>query len=93
LQSSGATKLEEADLNTWGYKLLEQKKMNKALQVFTLNTQLFPASANTYDSLAEVHWLLGDSKTAIKLYNKVLQLQPENNNAKRQLKKISMGSE
>jgi CubicO group peptidase (beta-lactamase class C family) len=93
LQSSGATKLEEADLNTWGYKLLEQKKMNKALQVFTLNTQLFPASANTYDSLAEVHWLLGDSKTAIKLYNKVLQLQPENNNAKRQLKKISMRSE
>jgi tetratricopeptide (TPR) repeat protein len=93
LQSSGATKLEEADLNTLGYKLLEQKKMNKALQVFTLNTQLFPLSANTYDSLAEVHWLLEGSNTAVKLYNKVLQLQPENNNAKRQFKKISMGSE
>lgn len=93
LQNSGATNLEEADLNTWGYQLLAQKKMNTALQVFTLNTQLFPASANTYDSLAEAHWLQGDNKRAIRLYNKVLQLQPENNNAKSQLKKIRGQSE
>jgi tetratricopeptide (TPR) repeat protein len=93
LQDSGATKLEEADLNTWGYQLLAQKKINTALQVFTLNTLLFPASANTYDSLAEAHWLQGDNKRAIKLYNKVLQLQPENSNAKSQLKKIRVQSE
>ena len=93
LQSSAATKLDEADLNVWGYQLLAQKKINKALQIFRLNTQLFPASANTYDSLAEAHWLQGNNKTAIMLYNKVLQLQPENNNAKNQLKKIRAESE
>jgi CubicO group peptidase (beta-lactamase class C family) len=92
LQNSDATKLDEADLNIWGYQLLGQKKMTKALQVFTLNTQLFPASANTYDSLAEAHWILGDNKRAIELYNKVLALQPENNNAKNQLKKIRVQS-
>ena len=58
LQKSGVTTLEEADLNTWGYQLLGMKKMSKAVYVFTLNTQLFPSSANTYDSLAEAHWLM-----------------------------------
>ncbi|MFT5839089.1 MAG: CubicO group peptidase (beta-lactamase class C family) [Flavobacteriales bacterium] len=93
LQNSGVIKPNEADLNTWGYQLIAQKKMSKALQVFTLNTQLFPASANTYDSLAEVYWLLEDNKRAVILYNKVLELQPENDHAKNQLKKIKVQSE
>lgn len=93
LQSSDATKLDESSLNTWGYQLVAQKKRKKAVQVFTLNTQFFPESANTFDSLAEAYWLLGHSNRAIELYKKVLQLQPENNNAKNQLKKISAQSE
>jgi CubicO group peptidase (beta-lactamase class C family) len=88
MQNQGVITLVEADLNTWGYQLLGRKKIDQAVRVFTLNTQYFPASANTYDSLAEAYWLLGDSKKAIKLYNKVLLLQPDNNNAKNQLKRI-----
>ncbi|WP_201765512.1 tetratricopeptide repeat protein [Paraglaciecola psychrophila] len=88
MQSQGAIKLIEVDLNTWGYQLIERKKFDQAMGVFTLNTQLFPASANTYDSLVEVYWLLGDSKKAVELYKKVLALQPDNNNAKNQLIKI-----
>lgn len=92
MQSQGTIKLTEVDLNTWGYQLLGRKEIDQAVRVFTLNTQLFPASANTYDSLAEAYWLLGDSKKAIKLYNKVIALQPDNNNAKNQLKKIKAQS-
>jgi len=92
MQRQGTIKLSEVDLNTWGYQLLGRKKFDQAMRVFTLNTQLFPASANTYDSLAEAYWLLGQSKKAIELYNKVLALQPNNNNAKNQLKKIKAQS-
>jgi CubicO group peptidase (beta-lactamase class C family) len=92
IQRQGTIKLIEVDLNTWGYQLLGRKKFDHAMRVFALNTQLFPASANTYDSLAETYWLLGDSKKAIELYNKVLVLQPDNNNAKNQLKKIKAQS-
>ena len=92
MQSQGAIKLIEIDLNTWGYQLLGRKKIDQAVGVFTLNTQLFPTSANTFDSLAEAYWSLGDSKNAIALYNKVLALQPDNNNAKNQLKKIKAQS-
>jgi tetratricopeptide (TPR) repeat protein len=74
-------------LNIWGYQLLGQKKFDRAMRVFTLNTQVFPASANTYDSLAEAYWLIGNSKKAIELYNKVLALKPDNNSVKNQLKK------
>ncbi|GAC18268.1 hypothetical protein GARC_1288 [Paraglaciecola arctica BSs20135] len=93
MQNQGDITLVEADLNTWGYQLLGQKKIASAVQVFTLNTQFFPASANTYDSLAEAYWLLGDGTKAIELYNKVLSLQPDNNNAKNQLQKIKAQSE
>lgn len=92
MQNQGDITLVEDDLNTWGYQLLGQKRIDQAVQVFTLNTQHFPASANTYDSLAEAYWLLGDSKKAIQLYNQVLSLQPDNNNAKNQLKKIKAQS-
>ena len=88
MQNQGVITLVEADLNTWGYQLLGRKKIDSAVQVFTLNTQLFPSSANTYDSLAEAYWLLGNGIKAIELYNKVLLLQPDNTNAKKQLQKI-----
>jgi tetratricopeptide (TPR) repeat protein len=49
---------------------------------------MFPDSANTYDSLAETHWLLGNIDEAIKGYEKVLQLQPDNDYAQRQLTEL-----
>ena len=65
LQKTHQLKLEEDELNTWGYKLIEQKKKKQALAIFKLNTYLFPLSANTHDSLAETYWLLGDTDKAV----------------------------
>lgn len=44
----------ESDLNDWGYTMLRGGEMDKALQVFKLNTMLFPDSWNVYDSYGEV---------------------------------------
>jgi CubicO group peptidase (beta-lactamase class C family) len=88
LQKTDQLKFEEGELNTWGYKLIAQKKKKQALAIFKLNTYLFPLSYNTYDSLAETYWLLGDTQKAVEHYKKVLELKPDNTHAKEQLKKL-----
>lgn len=79
-------KLSEDEINSWGYQLLEQEKKNEALQVFQLNTLLFPNSANVYDSYAETLESLGNRKEAIINYKKSLELNPKNTNASNYLK-------
>ncbi|MGB0936738.1 MAG: serine hydrolase [Colwellia sp.] len=80
----------EGDLNNWGYSLITQKKLNEALEIFKLNTHLFPTSYNTYDSLAEGYWHLGDYSKAIKSYEKVIELNPDNTYARKQMKKLML---
>lgn len=88
LQQTQQLTFEEDALNSWGYKLIGQKQQQKALEIFKLNTHLYPLSANTYDSLAETYWLLGDTNKAVELYKKVLELKPDNKHATEQLKKL-----
>ena len=62
----------EGRLNALGYGLLGQEEYKPAISVFQLNTELYPDSANTWDSLAEAHMKKGDKKQAIALYRKAL---------------------
>jgi predicted alpha/beta superfamily hydrolase len=43
----------EQEVNKIGYGLLQQKKLKEAIDVFVLNTQFHPESANAFDSLAD----------------------------------------
>ncbi|GAB3834817.1 hypothetical protein GCM10028821_30010 [Hymenobacter jeollabukensis] len=61
-----------------GYSLVEQGQLNDALAVFQLNVLLYPASANTYDSLAETYAALGNRKLATQHYTHALALNPKN---------------
>ncbi len=89
LQESRDIPFVEADINGWGYSLIAQDRLEPALNVFLLNTHLFPDSANTYDSLAETNWLLGNIDEAIIGYEKVLKMQPDNEYAQGQLAKLN----
>lgn len=80
--------LTEADINTIGYKLLELKKVDDAIEVLKQNTVDYPRSANTWDSLAEAYMIKGEKDLAIKYYERSLELNPNNNNAVEQLKKL-----
>lgn len=60
----------ERAINTSGYAILESLGAARALKVFALNAELYPASANAWDSLAECHAALGDAETAKALYAK-----------------------
>lgn len=69
-------------LNTKGYEYLSQKNYDKAIDIFTMNTFAFPKSANAFDSLGESYMNKGDKTLAIKHFEKSLELNPNNGNAK-----------
>jgi hypothetical protein len=75
----------ESDLNRLGYILMEQKQLDAAIQVFQLNVESYPDSANVYDSLGEAYRNHGDRELAIKNYEKSVQLNPNNQGAKEAL--------
>jgi CubicO group peptidase (beta-lactamase class C family) len=64
----------ETRFNQLGYGLLGRKETAKAIAVLRFNTELYPDSANTWDSLAEAYEGSGDKERAIELYRKALDL-------------------
>jgi len=76
-------------LNEVGYALLTQKKIPDAIAVFSLNSRLFPASANVYDSLGEAYFLSGDRSSAVASYKKALSLDPTLESAKKMIVELS----
>src|SRR5579864_438339 len=84
----GAYDFGEDSLNDFGYDVLGKNDAASAVQVFQLNAQLFPQSGNVWDSLAEGYMKSGDMKKAGENYEKALTLDPKDDNAREQLKKI-----
>ena len=71
----------ENDLNAWGYRLLARQQPKQAIAVLQLAVQLFPASANGHDSLAEAYEADGATGLAITHYRRSLELDPGNGHA------------
>lgn len=69
----------EAELNVYGYQLIGQNEVDKAIEVFTINTERNPKSANAFDSLGEAYATKGDKTNAIKNFKKSLSLNPPEN--------------
>jgi len=65
--------LEETRLNERGYFFLRKKDYAKAIALLRLNTELYPASANTYDSLGDALEASGDKAGAIAMYRKCVE--------------------
>ena len=80
--------IEEWSLNGIGYGFLGQGSFPQAIEVFKLNVEAFPQSANVYDSLAEAYMKSGDREEAIANYKKSLELNPENTNAVQMLEEL-----
>lgn len=78
----------ESRLNAAGYSAAFAGDFELAERILALNTELFPDSANTWDSLAEVTLYLGDRDRALALYHKALEVDPEFSNAKQQIERI-----
>ena len=57
--------------------------------MFRVNVELYPESANTYDSLGEAYMKGGDHELAVRNYRKSLELDPNNHNASEMLKRLA----
>jgi tetratricopeptide (TPR) repeat protein len=64
----------ETRFNQLGYDALQKKDSAKAIAIFRINTQLYPDSANTYDSLGEALEASGDKAGAIAMYKKTIEV-------------------
>jgi len=81
----------EAEINNYGYGLLNNKEFKKAIEVLKLNTQKHPKSANVWDSLGEAYALSGDKQNAIANFKKSLSMNPPANvkaNSEKYLKQL-----
>ena len=75
-------------LNNLGYDILIRYKFSEAIDIFKLNTEAFPESANTWDSLGDGYFWEGDRENAIRSYRKALEIDPNKENSLERLRKL-----
>jgi tetratricopeptide (TPR) repeat protein len=80
--------LSESGINSFGYQLMGEGNDEDALEVFKMNTELYPEDFNTYDSYGECLVKIGRIEEGITAYKKSLELNPNNENAKKVLEEI-----
>ncbi|HNX51278.1 MAG TPA: alpha/beta fold hydrolase [Thermoanaerobaculaceae bacterium] len=78
----------EDELNGRGYEHLASGATEDAVAVFRLNTEAFPFSANTYDSLGEALRAAGDREGSTVAYRKALELDPASASARSALHEL-----
>lgn len=78
----------ENRLNRLAYEFMNTSKYDQAIETLLTGILIYNNSANLYDSLGEAYALKGNKKNAIKSYKKSLELNPENQNAKKMLEKL-----
>jgi tetratricopeptide (TPR) repeat protein len=74
--------------NSNPYHLPEQHLYKQAVETLKMNVALFPNSWNAYDSYAEALLADGQKEEAIKMYQKSIELNPNNENGKNALKTL-----
>ena len=79
---------DEDELNTLGYQLIREKNYSAAIRILSLNTEVYPKSGNTWDSLGEAYMDDGDIADAVANYHKSLSINPGNQNAREMLAKM-----
>jgi tetratricopeptide (TPR) repeat protein len=68
----------EREINGLGYNLLGAKKLDEALAAFKRNAELYPQSANTYDSLADGFEAAGKPDLAVPNVEKAVEVATQN---------------
>ena len=81
--------IEEESLNSQGYYHLEKGNKKLALDLFRINTILYPNSFNVYDSYGDAQKANDDKKGAIDSYKKALKINPKSEETRKKLEDIS----
>lgn len=76
-------------LNRIGYDFLYREKTESAIEVFKLALSTDPQNANLYDSLGEAYYRAKDYEKSKVNFEKSLDLNPDNTNAKEHLQALN----
>lgn len=85
----------ETKINAYGYQLINQNKFDNANKVLKMNIQLFPESANAYDSYAESFMLMGKKEDAIKYFEMAIAKDKDGataDNSRKQIEKLKQSN-
>lgn len=80
---------EEYDINTVGYRLMNAGRFKEAEALLKFNISLYPEAWNVYDSLGECYLKMERMEDSREMYNRSLELNPDNTSAVEALKNIS----
>jgi tetratricopeptide (TPR) repeat protein len=83
-------KVSENEINGLGYFCLNNNKLDFALEIFKLNTRIYPEAFNTFDSLGEAQMIAGDYDSALINYRKSVELNSNNENGKKMIEKLQV---
>ena len=80
----------EAEMNQAGYEYLQAGKTREAIELFRLNMIAYPESWNVYDSFGEALLKDGQEDLAIENFERSLEINPDNENAKKILNELKI---
>ncbi len=83
---------DEDQLNSLGYQMIKEMKLNDAIKLFKLNLEEYPNSASAYQGMGDAYRKCDQIVLAIENYKKSLELNPDNENVKKALKKLKKDS-
>lgn len=75
-------RVSEMDINQLGYLLVNEDKLDAAIQIFELNRDEHPKSANVYDSYGDALLMQGDSIQALANFKKCFEMDDSSMYAK-----------
>ena len=81
----------EFEINRVGLHLSRSGEVDLARSVLELCTRLYPTSFNAWDSLGEANLLLGDNPAALRCYERSLELNEGNANARQRISRLRSG--
>jgi tetratricopeptide (TPR) repeat protein len=64
----------ESQLNLLGYQYLQTGSAKAAIELFKLNTEAYPRSANTFDSLGDAYLADGQNALALQASEKAIEM-------------------
>jgi len=81
--------LTERDMGRVGLEFSRTSHFQQySMEVYKLNTEFFPKSWKVYDDYAKALLNNGQKEEAIKMYQKSVELNPDNLNGKKNLEQI-----
>jgi Flp pilus assembly protein TadD len=78
----------DAGLVTFANTLTNANKADDAIAFLTMNAEFYPSSAATYAAMGQAYNRKNDKENAIKNLEKAVQLDPNNQQAKRMLDQL-----